>query len=341
MNTLTCEMCGGTDLVKQDGYFVCQSCGCKYSIEEAKKMMIEGTVHVQGTVNIDNAPNIEKYLQIARRAKSNEDWEETRVYYDKVKEMIPGCVEAVFYSAYARVRLSIVSENQNEQARAVEVLKKCFSFLDLNFLFAEEEGNTHEGGSGKWLDSVTLDILYAGLSIVFEADRRSDEEYVNLAKARLMAVELQEEWCQRLQRIIDECPEDQKDRVSLLYGVMLLHYKQALEFDDWGTVKSKIADVHRRWHQADPSHEIPLEPVATVHHTPDADTHNTPATRAISIGALLITILATLCIPPVGIVLGVKACHRSEWITGSITIALGVVMMILMVIKCVQVGRTL
>lgn len=103
------------------------------------------------------------------------------------------------------------------------------------------------------MDSVTLDILYAGLSIVFEADRRSDEEYVNLAKARLMAVELQEEWCQRLQRIIDECPEDQKDRVSLLYGVMLLHYKQALEFDDWGTVKSKIADVHRRWHQADPS----------------------------------------------------------------------------------------
>lgn len=341
MNTLTCEMCGGTDLVKQDGYFVCQSCGCKYSIEEAKKMMIEGTVHVQGTVSVDNSPNVEKYLQIARRAKNNEDWEETRVYYDKVKEMIPGCVEAVFYSAYARVRLSIVSENQNEQARAVEVLKKCFSFLDLNFLFAEEEGNTHEGGSGKWLDSVTLDILYAGLSIVFEADRRSDEEYVNLAKARLMAVELQEEWCQRLQRIIDECPEDQKDRVSLLYGVMLLHYKQALEFDDWGTVKSKIADVHRRWHQADPSHEIPQEPVATVHHTPDADTHNTPATRAISIGALLITILATLCIPPVGIVLGVRAYRRSEWITGSITIVLGVVMMILMVIKCVQVGSTL
>lgn len=37
MKQLTCEMCGATDLIKQDGVFVCQSCGCKYSVEEAKK----------------------------------------------------------------------------------------------------------------------------------------------------------------------------------------------------------------------------------------------------------------------------------------------------------------
>lgn len=48
MKQLTCELCGGTDLVKQDGVFVCQNCGTKYTVEEAKKMMIEGTVDVQG-----------------------------------------------------------------------------------------------------------------------------------------------------------------------------------------------------------------------------------------------------------------------------------------------------
>lgn len=37
MKRLTCEMCGSTDLIKQDGAFVCQTCGCKYSIEEAKR----------------------------------------------------------------------------------------------------------------------------------------------------------------------------------------------------------------------------------------------------------------------------------------------------------------
>ena len=36
MKQLTCEMCGSTELVKQDGFFVCQTCGCKYSVEEAK-----------------------------------------------------------------------------------------------------------------------------------------------------------------------------------------------------------------------------------------------------------------------------------------------------------------
>ena len=37
MKRLTCEMCGSIDLVKQDGMFVCQSCGTKYSLEEAIK----------------------------------------------------------------------------------------------------------------------------------------------------------------------------------------------------------------------------------------------------------------------------------------------------------------
>ncbi len=55
MKQLTCEMCGSTDMVKQDGMFVCQSCGTKYSVEEAKKMMVEGTVSVEGVVKTENA----------------------------------------------------------------------------------------------------------------------------------------------------------------------------------------------------------------------------------------------------------------------------------------------
>ena len=61
MKQLTCEMCGSTDLIKQDGVFICQSCGTKYSIEEAKKMMVEGSVEVAGTVKIDDSSKIENY----------------------------------------------------------------------------------------------------------------------------------------------------------------------------------------------------------------------------------------------------------------------------------------
>ena len=62
MKQLTCEMCGSTDMAKQDGFFVCQSCGMKYSTEDAKKMMIEGTVDVQGTVKVDNSAFVERYF---------------------------------------------------------------------------------------------------------------------------------------------------------------------------------------------------------------------------------------------------------------------------------------
>ena len=59
MKQITCEMCGSTDLVKQDGVFVCQSCGIKYSVEEAKKMMVEGKVEVSGTVQVDKSNELE------------------------------------------------------------------------------------------------------------------------------------------------------------------------------------------------------------------------------------------------------------------------------------------
>ncbi len=64
MKQIVCEMCGSTDIIKQDGIFMCQSCGMKYSLEEAKKMMIEGTVSVQGTVKIDNSESYNNYLSL-------------------------------------------------------------------------------------------------------------------------------------------------------------------------------------------------------------------------------------------------------------------------------------
>lgn len=107
MKQLTCEMCGSTDLIKDGGVFVCQSCGCKYSIEEAKRMMIEGTVDVQGTVKVDNSVFVEKYLANARRAKEKEDWEETEKYYNMVEQNDPDNIEAIFYSAYGKAKQTL------------------------------------------------------------------------------------------------------------------------------------------------------------------------------------------------------------------------------------------
>ncbi len=140
MKQLTCEMCGGTDLVKQDGVFVCQNCGMKYSLEEAKKMMIEGTVDVQGTVKVDNSAFVERYLQNARRAKQKEDWSETEKYYNMVEQNEPTNIEAIFYSTFARVKSALVEAETSDKRQAVfNVLVKSVSIIDDNYDNTNEE----------------------------------------------------------------------------------------------------------------------------------------------------------------------------------------------------------
>ena len=101
MKQLTCEMCGSTDLVKQDGVFVCQTCGCKYSIEEARKMMVEGTVEVAGTVKVDNSGLIDSYLQMAENALDSSNNAEAENYANKIIEIDPKSYRAWFIKGKA------------------------------------------------------------------------------------------------------------------------------------------------------------------------------------------------------------------------------------------------
>lgn len=111
MKQLTCEMCGSTDLVKQDGVFVCQSCGTKYSIEEAKKMMVEGTVDVSGsTVKVDTSDELKNLYQIARRAKNENNAENAAKYYDMILVKDPTSWEAAFYTVYFRAMQCKIAE---------------------------------------------------------------------------------------------------------------------------------------------------------------------------------------------------------------------------------------
>lgn len=99
MKQLVCEMCGGTDLIKQDGVFVCQSCGCKYSVEEAKKMMVEGSVEVSGTVKLDQSSNIENYLSLIENALEVSDVETGLLYCNKIFEIEPSNYRAWAYKS--------------------------------------------------------------------------------------------------------------------------------------------------------------------------------------------------------------------------------------------------
>lgn len=100
MKQLTCEMCGSTNLLKQDGVFVCQDCGTKYSVEEAKKMMVEGTVEVTGTVKVDSSSKLKNLYEIARRSRDDNNTEKAAQYYDMILQEDPMSWEASFYTTY-------------------------------------------------------------------------------------------------------------------------------------------------------------------------------------------------------------------------------------------------
>ncbi len=143
MKQMVCEMCGGTDLVKDGGVFVCQSCGVKYTVEEARKMLVEveGAVEVTGTVQVDNTPYVEKYLQNARRAKEKQDWEETEKYYNMVEQNDPDNIEAIFYSAYGKAMASLIDGDIYKRQAAFKVLENCVSIIDDHYRVKRREEN--------------------------------------------------------------------------------------------------------------------------------------------------------------------------------------------------------
>ena len=101
MKRLTCEMCGSTNIIKQDGLYVCQDCGTKYTVEEAKKMMVEGTVEVAGTVKVDNSGSIDSYLQMAENALDASNNAEAENYANKIIEIDPRAWRAWFIKGKA------------------------------------------------------------------------------------------------------------------------------------------------------------------------------------------------------------------------------------------------
>ncbi len=101
MKAIICEMCGNNEFIKEDGLFVCQSCGTKYTVEEAKKMMIEGPVDVSGsTVKLDRSDRLDNLYQLARRARDENNSITAAKYYNDILLEKPNDWEAVFYSAY-------------------------------------------------------------------------------------------------------------------------------------------------------------------------------------------------------------------------------------------------
>lgn len=129
MKQLTCEMCGGTDLIKQDGVFVCQSCGMKYSVEDAKKMMIEGTVEVQGTVRVDSSEELNKLYKAARNARETSDDATALRHYESISAKDPDSWEAMFYLVILKTNSIKNSEIASSALSVTNSLDRVFQLI--------------------------------------------------------------------------------------------------------------------------------------------------------------------------------------------------------------------
>ncbi len=134
MKPLTCEMCGSTDVVREEDLYVCRHCGTKYTPEAARKIMIEGPVDVSGsTVKVDTSQELENLYTLAHMSHGKDNASAAK-YYDMIRQKVPNDWEATFYSACCKAAScsafqaeQAVEELCGRYAIVMELLKKQIS----------------------------------------------------------------------------------------------------------------------------------------------------------------------------------------------------------------------
>ena len=125
MKALVCEMCGSHNLIKNNGMYVCENCGTKYTTEEAKKLMVE----VSGSVKIDNTKKLENYYKLARRAKETNNSADAKKYYDYIRQEVPEDWEANFFAVYYQTMQCTIAEILSASSVLCECVKDTVSLI--------------------------------------------------------------------------------------------------------------------------------------------------------------------------------------------------------------------
>ncbi len=104
MKRIVCELCESTEFTKEEGFFICQGCGTKYSLKEAKSMMreVEGDAtplagYAPATsvpIGNPNQAQIDNILVLATTAYEAQNYTEAENYCNRAIELDAMCYKA-------------------------------------------------------------------------------------------------------------------------------------------------------------------------------------------------------------------------------------------------------
>ncbi len=112
MQKLICELCRSNDFTKDDqGFFVCDYCRTKYTPEQAKSMIVEGTVRV------DRSGEASSLLTLASTALSGGNMQEALDYANRALEIDPEDPTAWYLKGTATGWLSTIQQSRLAELR--------------------------------------------------------------------------------------------------------------------------------------------------------------------------------------------------------------------------------
>ena len=139
--------------MKQEGVFVCQSCGAKYSVEDAKKMM-GSTVETTEKVAVSDTTRLDNLYKLARRAKDDNNFDKAAQYYEQILLENALDWEAAFFSIYFS---AVQKWRDGERASAVDLLYNCIDNV-FDIIKKNVNGNSEKESAAKIVSS-TIDNI--------------------------------------------------------------------------------------------------------------------------------------------------------------------------------------
>lgn len=118
MKKIRCELCESLNVVKENDLYVCKECGTSYTLEQAKKLLVEvegeayvdtNQVEVKQTENKEEK-ELENLFIVARRAFSGNDYTFAAKCYGDILMKCPNNWEATFYQTFSANKKCKIAE---------------------------------------------------------------------------------------------------------------------------------------------------------------------------------------------------------------------------------------